>query len=57
MCKSILPEAARTQTWFLASLSDAEQLQLDTILNKLMLRSQLLQGPNATFDTTDGNDG
>jgi DNA-binding MarR family transcriptional regulator len=56
MCKSILPEAARTQAWFLEGLSDAEQLQLDTILNKLMVRSQLLQGSNAPFDTRDGND-
>lgn len=56
MCKSILPEAARTQAWFLEGLSDAEQLQLDTILNKLMIRSQSLQGPNPSFDTADGND-
>lgn len=53
MCKSILPEAARTQAWFLEGLSDAEQLQLDIILNKLMVRSQLLQGPNASFDSGD----
>lgn len=53
MCKSILPEAARTQVWFLASLSNAEQLQLDIILNKLMVRSQLLQGSAAPFDSND----
>lgn len=56
MCKSILPEAARTQTWFLEGLSDAEQTQLDIILDKLMVRSQLLQGPNASFNTSGGKD-
>ena len=56
MCKSILPEAARTQAWFLEGLSDTEQSQLDIILNKLMVRSQLLQRPNVSFDTGDGND-
>lgn len=53
MCKSILPEAARTQAWFLEGLSDAEHLQLDIILNKLMVRSQLLQGSNTPFESND----
>jgi DNA-binding MarR family transcriptional regulator len=49
ICKNVLPEAARTQAWFLEGLTDAEQVQLDTILNKLMARSQLLIGTNAPF--------
>lgn len=49
MCKSVLPEAARTQTWFLEVLDEAEQVQLNTILNKLMARSQLLLGENEPF--------
>lgn len=56
MCKSILPEAARTQAWFLDGLSDAEQLQLDVILNKLMMRSQALQGSSAPFEAVDDGD-
>lgn len=56
MCKSILPEAARTQAWFLEGLSDAEQLQLDIILNKLMVRSQTFQGSSAPFETIDDGD-
>jgi DNA-binding MarR family transcriptional regulator len=55
MCKSILPEAARTQTWFLEGLSDVEQQQLDIIMDKLMVRSQLLQGSGTPFENNDSN--
>jgi DNA-binding MarR family transcriptional regulator len=41
-CADILPEAAAREAWFLASLSDEEQKQLDVILDKLMARSQEL---------------
>nr|WP_283815699.1 MarR family transcriptional regulator [Bradyrhizobium manausense] len=56
MCKSILPEAARTQAWFLDGLSDFEQLQLDVILNKLMVRSQVLQESSVPFEATEDSE-
>ena len=50
ICKAILPEAARTQAWFLEGLTDEEQMQLETILNKLMARSQLLLGGKSPLE-------
>ena len=39
ICKEIVPKAAETEAWFLDTLDDEEQRQLDVILDKLMLRS------------------
>jgi DNA-binding MarR family transcriptional regulator len=39
ICKEIVPEAAKTEAWFLDTLDDEEHRQLDVILDKLMLRS------------------
>jgi len=39
ICGEILPEAARTEAWFLAALTNDEHRQLDLILDKLMQRS------------------
>ena len=50
MCKAILPEAVRTQGWFLEGLTDEEQMQLENILNKLMARSQLLLGGKSPLE-------
>jgi DNA-binding MarR family transcriptional regulator len=51
MCKAILPEAVRTQGWFLEGLTDEEQMQLENILNKLMARSQFLLGGKSPLET------
>jgi DNA-binding MarR family transcriptional regulator len=42
MCTDILPKAAEREHWFLKVLTHAEHRQLDTILDKLMQRSQEL---------------
>lgn len=39
MCAQILPAAAEREAWYLAALTDEEHRQLDTILDKLMVRS------------------
>lgn len=43
-CADILPAAAAREAWYLEALDKHEQRQLDVILNKLMIRSNELQG-------------
>lgn len=39
ICTQILPAAAEREAWYLSVLSEQEQRQLDSILDKLMVRS------------------
>jgi DNA-binding MarR family transcriptional regulator len=39
MCDAIIPEARRTETWFLSVLSRSERKVLDTVLSRLLDRS------------------
>ena len=43
-CADILPAAAAREAWYLEALDDHEHQQLDVILNKLMARSNEVEG-------------